>query len=398
MKKKYSDIKDKLAELYFVTGIPVALITSTNEFNHMYPETTSHPNIDYIAQDFRDMMDSVDLPIQTPFVNHIFLQCFYCLIPIDHTAFVHIGPVSSHDINMKRYLSGLSLFYSSDIVAHHMKMIQGSPKVDLNYFVNIIIMATHFLFNKKIDRDDIVYDDAFSTAFDAATSMFTDRTTTSIDQLSFEDEIYSVIKAGNIDRLKELQEKNTLSSFFFFQENDIHFLRIAFIFYGAIACHYATLGGLHGKTVKKLFSEYLETMNSLTEPKEYWIMLPKLSSTLCYKVHELNETKYDSDVLNTCISYIRDNLYSKITVADLESYTNVSGKTILRHFKQYLQTTPSEYIADEKLREIAHILETSSMDILDISTMFGYSSQSHLNRCFSKKYGCTPLQYRKNSL
>ena len=82
----------------------------------------------------------------------------------------------------------------------------------------------------------------------------------------------------------------------------------AFIFYSAIICHYATLGGLSTKTIKNTLSRYMTKLSSLSRPEHYWKLLPAFSLDICQKVREHNNLMYDSDIVRKSLSYIKKNI------------------------------------------------------------------------------------------
>lgn len=388
--------KQKLKEIYMVTGIPVAIITSLNEFDLLFPTIKNSPDMNYHAKNLHDIMEEEHLPLHTPMIRHILLSTYYCLIRIDEDVFVQLGPVASHDINFTIYLRELQQQYPNDVLSHHMSILRGAPKVDLNYFIQMIILTTDHLCNRVVSIKDMYIQSEIYHTSARRSSRFSPRTAMSREQLSLQDEIYQVIETGNVERMNEFHQKNQFSSFYFFQENDIYFLKSAFIFYGGICCHYATLGGLDSTKVMSLFDSYVARMDQMLTPDLFWVLLPELTSTLCHMVHELKKKGQNSTILRSCCEYIDQNLYTRITIEDLEFASHASRRTILRHFKSILNVTPSEYISNAKLKEVATLLKESQLNIIDIANILGYSSQSHLNRLFIKKYGCTPLQYRNS--
>lgn len=384
----------KLEKLYNVTGIPVSIITDITSFRLLYPKTEMEPDLDQHTDYLSKAIEEFKLPLYTPLVRSIFMSTFYCILRISDNILIQLGPVASHEINFTDYISRLKPIYPKNILSFHLKLLQGAPKVDLNYFLNIVILMTDLLCDKEINIDQMVIDINMYSENLRSKAQFYDRSSLSIDQLSFQDEIYHIIQTGNVKKLNELQAKNHLSSLIYFQENDIYFLRMAFMFYGGIICHYAVLGGLDSKTVQNIFENYLSKLDEMAKPETFWSILPEFSKALCVRVQELQSRKRHSELLQKCIDYIEHNIYTNLSIVELEQITQCSRRTILRHFKEYLNTTPSDYITDEKCKTVCDLLTNSKLSIVEISSLLNYSSQSHLTRVFSQKYGCTPLQYR----
>lgn len=78
----------------------------------------------------------------------------------------------------------------------------------------------------------------------------------------------------------------------------------------------------------------------------------------------------------------------------------MSGKSreyLGRMLKQYYGKTITEYINDLRLNYWANVLANSDMPILDICYECGFQNVSWAYTLFKKKYGISPLKYRKTS-
>lgn len=86
---------------------------------------------------------------------------------------------------------------------------------------------------------------------------------------------------------------------------------------------------------------------------------------------------------------------------DIDHMVNMSGKSreyLGRMLKQYYGKTITEYINDLRLNYWANVLTTSDAPILDICYDCGFQNVSWAYTLFKKKYGVSPLKYRKTSL
>lgn len=384
----------KLKKFYSVTGIPVAFLDDSPQFSTLYPDIAHQPSMPSHVAILRQMMLQAKLELCTPMVKHIFQSVYYCILRIDEKYFVQLGPVAAHGINFTEYYSNISTQYPKEVVSYHMRLIKGAPQMDLHYFLNAVILATDLLCDRDITEDDIVLDKDLIHIPDEKT-MSKSFNSISARQISFNSDIYHAIETGNLQEIEKITSTLELSSRYYYEENDIHFLRIAYITYNAISCHYASRAGLDSASVGLIFSKSIEQMNNFSLPQDFWQALPGLAVHLCQKVHELHQQRYDSGIINDAVKYIKKHLFSKITVSKLEKELGVSRRTLLRHFKETLGQSPSDYIMSEKLEAATHLLANSKTELIDIATMLCFSSQSHFTSAFQKKYQCTPLQYRK---
>ncbi|MBQ6535147.1 MAG: helix-turn-helix transcriptional regulator, partial [Opitutales bacterium] len=82
----------------------------------------------------------------------------------------------------------------------------------------------------------------------------------------------------------------------------------------------------------------------------------------------------------------------------LPKFREICGKEmsyINRAMRRYLNSTPTEFINDARLRYAAWLLETSSYPTSEISDMCGFFDLPYFCRKFKDKYEHTPTQYRK---
>lgn len=392
--KSKAQICQIVKEIYSITGVPV-FVFEEGQTPYALPVLPMDHFLENHLAALHDIIEENSVRIGVPHVAHLYFSVLYSIIRLDEKTILQIGPIASHDFNFSQYIQSMLAVYPELVVKEHIKLLQGAPKVDINYFLNLVVHYANTILGTGIVRTDIVLPQAMQDAFFSVSPHDFNPSAISVDNLSMNDEIFHVIRSGDIAKLSELQKKRQSSSTYYFQENDVHFLRISLIFYGAIACHYAFLGGIPEKNVKDLFRLFLNELGSLTKPSDFWVLLSDFSKTLCHRVHDIHNPAYESEILFHCIRYIDGNLHSRITMEDLEEAAHASRKTIFRHFVDYLGTTPSAYIADRKVTEAAYLLEKQGFSIIEIANLLGYSSQSHLNRCFKEKYGCTPAEYRK---
>lgn len=75
-----------------------------------------------------------------------------------------------------------------------------------------------------------------------------------------------------------------------------------------------------------------------------------------------------------------------------------SATTLNRYFKEYLNTTPNNYFIKLKLDYSTQLLKNTTYTIELIAQKIGFDSQAYFTRLFTKTYGVTPSQYRKQSM
>lgn len=391
-------VKRKLTDLYYITGIPVSTITTEDNYKMEHPAAVPLKEYNIVhSNNIRNILKENHVPLQIPYLRHVFNSVYYVTLKLTNDIIVQLGPVATHTIYLTDYISNMSTLYPSFVINEHLKIIDGAPKADANYMIQVAVLMTNYLCQKQISRTDVLLAPGLTGKRNLLVNKSYKRSTVSAGRLSLNSEAFQHIKNGDLDQLIKFQASRRTSSLYYFQENDVSYLRLAMVIYGAISSHYAIRGGLPSKMVKDMLDTYISNIYEVTEIEDFWHMLPEYAKMLCTKVHDTQEPIKQTRLLKTCTEYINDHIYSQIDMAKLEEVTNTSRKTIHRHFKEYMNITPSEYINEKRLAEAERLLKNTTISLVDISSMLYYSSQSHFTRCFREKYGITPSHYRNKT-
>lgn len=108
----------------------------------------------------------------------------------------------------------------------------------------------------------------------------------------------------------------------------------------------------------------------------------------------------DSDlaIQKDMVSFIYQNYAEKLALADIAAAGNVSRSKCCIIFKQYLQQSPIDFLNHYRLEVSCSLLKTTALTITEIATACGFNHLSYYSKFFSKSYGCTPNEFRKQHL
>ncbi len=84
-----------------------------------------------------------------------------------------------------------------------------------------------------------------------------------------------------------------------------------------------------------------------------------------------------------------------ITPGAIASQLGVPLRRMERRFKRELGLAPLAVYTQIRLRKAEHLLTQTPMPITEIAAACGYQSPSHFTRAFSRAYGVTPMDYRR---
>ncbi len=97
------------------------------------------------------------------------------------------------------------------------------------------------------------------------------------------------------------------------------------------------------------------------------------------------------------MKFIKQNYSSKITLFTLSEKFSCSQSMLIKCFKKEYGTTIMKTLMDIRLQKAAEILKSSRLSVKEIANDCGFSEQNYFSKSFSKKYGCSPVEFRKAS-
>lgn len=101
--------------------------------------------------------------------------------------------------------------------------------------------------------------------------------------------------------------------------------------------------------------------------------------------------------VSAALRNIHKNYAEKLTVKSLAENAHISISTLERRFTEALGTTPSKYIKSVRLENAARLLAMQS-SVTEAAEKSGFSDVSAMIELFKKRYGETPLQYKRRRL
>lgn len=100
------------------------------------------------------------------------------------------------------------------------------------------------------------------------------------------------------------------------------------------------------------------------------------------------------EALERCLNYIENNIYERISLDDISTYTGISKYYLHRMFKSLTGETLIDYVQSRKLTSSINELISTKMRIIDIAMEYGFDHEQSYIRAFRKKFGYTPQKVR----
>ena len=103
--------------------------------------------------------------------------------------------------------------------------------------------------------------------------------------------------------------------------------------------------------------------------------------------------------INKALQYIEQHLEEDLTLQTVARASNYSPFHFHRLFKSFSNETLNSYVGRKRVEKAAGILlRKKDISISELSTQFGFTSNSSFTRAFKKFYGLNPTQFRTKSL
>ncbi|MBQ8207229.1 MAG: AraC family transcriptional regulator [Clostridia bacterium] len=96
-------------------------------------------------------------------------------------------------------------------------------------------------------------------------------------------------------------------------------------------------------------------------------------------------------------TYINNNLQKKITLSDVASQVYLSKRQIARILQKEYGCTLSQLVTEKKLASAKMMLKDTDMKIGEIASSVNLGAENYFYLLFKKKYGVSPLRYRKQT-
>lgn len=208
---------------------------------------------------------------------------------------------------------------------------------------------------------------------------------------------YRAVAAGHIDIVQENCRRGTFESMEGagrLSANPITNIKYHFVVTTAMITRFCTEGGMALEEAFRLSDSYIQKMDRCTNIAEIVLLHDQMSLDYAGRMRSLRKYAASSKQVAEAIDYIYVHILERIMVNDLANALCISPTYLSRIFKQEVGVSVSEYIRQRKIELAKNLLRFSDYDLVDISNMLSYSSQSHFIQQFHSQVGMTPKAYR----
>lgn len=94
-------------------------------------------------------------------------------------------------------------------------------------------------------------------------------------------------------------------------------------------------------------------------------------------------------------AFIDDDAAFSLTLGEIADKMSYSKNHVIRVFKNEYGITPYEYMLDRRFEVAESLLKNTAYSVAQISEKLGFCDPKYFSGCFSKRYGFSPLAFRK---
>ena len=96
------------------------------------------------------------------------------------------------------------------------------------------------------------------------------------------------------------------------------------------------------------------------------------------------------------LDYLEKHYQQPLTTQSVAAHFGYTREYFCRLFRRYGNYTFKQYLTEVRLNAVVHDLYTSDQSVGQIAMDHGFPDEKSFFTAFKKKYGVTPVQYRRN--
>mgnify|MGYP003291328279 CR=1 FL=1 len=146
------------------------------------------------------------------------------------------------------------------------------------------------------------------------------------------------------------------------------------------------------KSIKEITNEL-----KICSAKSIFIIKAFLYELVCRCTDEMDDIRITktSEPVMQALKYIAENPAASLTAENIADALFVSPAKLRKAFSAEIGIPLGQYITDRVLIKAEESLRTSNLTIKEISEALGFCDRYYFSRCFAKKFGLPPAEYRK---
>ena len=165
-----------------------------------------------------------------------------------------------------------------------------------------------------------------------------------------------------------------------------------------VLCSRAAIrGGLHPEIAYNLSNYYIQAIEKSRTISEIYAHHSAMLDDYIHRVHDAKacSEKYSKPV-TSAISYIQLHLTDAITIQEIAGFLGYTDYYFSKRFKQETGISVREYINRERMKYARLQLQTTDIEVAELSELLHFTSPSYFIKLFRENTGMTPGEFRNH--
>ena len=154
-------------------------------------------------------------------------------------------------------------------------------------------------------------------------------------------------------------------------------------------------GGMDAEAAFSMSDSYIQQIELCTAPDEVYAVSTDMYQSFIKRVHDARTSCYTPLTSYIC-TYIDKHIFEKISLNSLADGLGYDTYYLTTIFRKDTGCTIKQYILEKKVAQAKILLESTLMEVQEISDRLAFQSASYFCTQFKKIAGESPLSYRKN--
>lgn len=217
------------------------------------------------------------------------------------------------------------------------------------------------------------------------------------ERASFDREIafYESIGTGNLEMMRFFSTPLFCEGCGILSKDALRNLKYHFVVSAALIARFCIRYGMIPETAYHMSDLYIQKADECRSEDEICSVHQEMLEGYTRKMQRVRNSKIYSKQIVKAIEYISEHLHSRILLADVAEYLEISEAYLSRLFKEEIGISFSDYVNQQKIEAAVNLLRYSDYTDSEISSLFCFSSQSYFIKVFRKHTGMTPKAYKK---
>ncbi|VUX00360.1 Arabinose operon regulatory protein [Streptococcus constellatus] len=172
--------------------------------------------------------------------------------------------------------------------------------------------------------------------------------------------------------------------------------RYLFVASTTLATRFAIQGGMPEEEAYNTSDLFIQEMDKLHDIDSINHLQERMMRTFAESVQKQRKQTIQQLPILRCIEYIEDHLHQTITLDMLASHIDYSPNYISQLFQKEMKEKLSSYILRRKIEVAQNMIQSRNFNLLEISEILAFSSQSYFSKIFKKYTTQTPRQFQQS--